>query len=286
MTSPLLLIVGCVLVSASSLTYVIVRLYQSKQESGAQDAVDPLGVFRPIVRLLAVVNERTPSWFLAHYRQRLQFAGVQRWLQPAEFLALQELVILGGVLALLAVGLVQVPVLLLTLPLGILIPEAWLRSRVEARRRQILRQFPTFLDFLLLALHCGRGLPEAMALASRELGKGPVADEFGIVLAETATAHSRAKALRHLADRVRMPAVTAFVAVVLQCDKVGADMREPLSAQAEMLRTQRFQLAEKLAGQAPIKMLAPLVLLILPCMMAVTLAPIIIELVHSLTHWR
>jgi len=54
-----------------------------------------------------------------------------------------------------------------------------------------------------------------------------------------------------------------------------------LRAQAEQRRTERFQRAEKLALEAPVKMLGPLILCIFPCTFIVIGFPIAIQLMHS-----
>ena len=48
-----------------------------------------------------------------------------------------------------------------------------------------------------------------------------------------------------------------------------------MRAQAEQRRNERFQRAEKLAMEAPVKMLLPLLVFIFPCTFAVPLFPIV-----------
>ena len=52
---------------------------------------------------------------------------------------------------------------------------------------------------------------------------------------------------------------------VIQAERTGSSLGPLLRAQSEQLRTQRFQLAEKKAMEAPVKLLGPLVMFIFPC---------------------
>ena len=57
-----------------------------------------------------------------------------------------------------------------------------------------------------------------------------------------------------------------------------ADVSPALRVQSDQLRMKRRQRAERLANEAPIKMIFPLVLLIFPAFLAVILAPAVIRI--------
>ena len=54
-------------------------------------------------------------------------------------------------------------------------------------------------------------------------------------------------------------------------------MGDLLTKQAEQRRTERFLLAEKLANQAPVKMLGPLIGLLFPITLIIILFPLVIK---------
>ncbi len=88
---------------------------------------------------------------------------------------------------------------------------------------------------------------------------------------------SRRLALNHLARRIDLPAVTNFVASINQAEETGGEIGNVLMQQARQRRTERFLKAEKLANQAPVKMLGPLVGLLFPITFIIIVFPIFIK---------
>ena len=103
--------------------------------------------------------------------------------------------------------------------------------------------------------------------------EGPLAEEMKRVLTELRVGQSRASALRSFADRVGSDESTAFVNAVLSSDQLGSPLAGILRSQAADLRHRRQMHAEERAQKAPVKMLFPMVLFILPVMFVVILAP-------------
>jgi tight adherence protein C len=71
------------------------------------------------------------------------------------------------------------------------------------------------------------------------------------------------------------------VSALVQGEVMGASIGAILRAQAEQRRTERFQRAEKLALEAPVKMLGPLIMCIFPCTFIVIGFPIASQLMKS-----
>jgi tight adherence protein C len=68
---------------------------------------------------------------------------------------------------------------------------------------------------------------------------------------------------------------------VIQAEIMGMNMGPILRTQADQRRVERFLRAEKLAMQAPVKMLLPLVAFIFPCTFIVLFFPIAMKFMHS-----
>lgn len=268
------------------LTYLAVRLYQANMGPARAESADPLGALRPIVRLLAPLNRRAFPKYSQRSAIELRFSGLHKRLCPEEFLAIKELAALFfiglGELLLLGCDIANPLLLVPGALIGFAYPGVWLSSRVKKRRRRLARELPSFLDFLLVSMAAGIDFRRAVQLAAQQLLVGPVAEEFGDVLRELQVGTSFSDALHDLADRARMPEISSFVSTVLQCEQAGASMQEALRAQSEVLRARRFQLAEEQAGKAPVKILFPLILLIMPCLLLLTLLPLGIEVYMSL----
>ena len=84
-----------------------------------------------------------------------------------------------------------------------------------------------------------------------------------------------------MADRVQEPGVTNLVAAIVQAESMGMNLGPVLRAQAEQRRSERFIRAEKLAMQARVKMLFPLIAFIFPCTFIVLFFPIAMKLMNS-----
>lgn len=83
----------------------------------------------------------------------------------------------------------------------------------------------------------------------------------------------RREALRAIAERTGVPELNGFIGAILQADELGSGIARTLQIQAEQMRMKRRQAAEKLAHEAAIKMLLPMVFLIFPAIFVVILGP-------------
>jgi tight adherence protein C len=85
----------------------------------------------------------------------------------------------------------------------------------------------------------------------------------------------RRMALRNMADRVRQPDLRGVVHALVQADELGVSIGSILRIQSDQLRARRFDRAEKLAHEAPTKMLGPLMLCIFPAVFIILLGPVL-----------
>ena len=86
-------------------------------------------------------------------------------------------------------------------------------------------------------------------------------DEFQRVLRDIRAGKARAESLRAMADRLKEPSIGSFCTAVIQAESMGMNLGPILRAQADQRRSERFLRAEKLAMEAPVKMLFPLIAL-------------------------
>jgi tight adherence protein C len=75
--------------------------------------------------------------------------------------------------------------------------------------------------------------------------------------------------------------ITSFVGTVIQAEKMGARLGTALRTQAEQRRVERFQRAEKLAMEAPVKLIGPLMMFIFPVTFIVIGFPIAMKFMLS-----
>jgi tight adherence protein C len=86
---------------------------------------------------------------------------------------------------------------------------------------------------------------------------------------------SRSAALKRLSERVQSDDMRNFVQTLVQSEGVGISRATILRNQANDLRHRRMLAAEERAQKAPVKMLFPIAIFILPVMFIVILGPAI-----------
>ena len=147
---------------------------------------------------------------------------------------------------------------------GLVFPLLWLRDKLKVRKLAITKALPYSLDLLTLAVESGMDFTAALAKIIQKLGDQPLSYEFAELLRQIRMGRTRSDALRDLAGRVDVPELTSVVSSLIQADELGSSLGPVLRIQSEQLRVRRSQRAEKLASEAPVKMLFPLVCFIFP----------------------
>jgi tight adherence protein C len=157
---------------------------------------------------------------------------------------------------------------------GFGLPNYWLSAQVKRRQIKILKALPDALDMLNICVRAGLGFTGAMQRFC-DNWNNDLSEEFGRVITEVSLGKSRIEALEGMSRRTGVDEVISFVMAVSIAEKLGASIAQVLHIQAQQMRIARSQRAEKLAREASIKMLFPLVFLIFPAMFAVILGPTI-----------
>lgn len=165
--------------------------------------------------------------------------------------------------------------------LGWLYPVIWLSDRLGARKRELLKTLPFYLDIITLCVEAGLNMQGAMNQAVSKGPKGVLRDEIQRVLRDIRAGKGRATSLRDMAERLTEPSITNFTTAVIQAESMGMNLGPILRAQAEQRRSERFLRAEKLAMEAPVKLLFPLIAFIFPCTFIVLFFPIVMKFLDS-----
>lgn len=222
---------------------------------------------------------RTPTAMLEEGHEKIARAGLHHTINPEELIAIKFVaaIVIGLVFWFAGSGLEGNGGLMMAgmgVLMGFIYPDMWLKKRAAKRRDGILKALPTFLDYLVLGVEAGMNLMGALGQCVDKGPPGPLRDEFTLVLRDVRSGLSRIDALKRMEDRLAVPEITSFVSSIVQAEQVGASVGKVLRGQAERRRTERFQRAEKLAMEAPVKLILPLVLFIFPTTFIILAFPI------------
>ena len=239
---------------------------------------------RAIVPAVRALNTRmmsvTPQRLLRRTSERLAMAGLSPRLRAGWFLLISAAFMAGLPLFYVAImaaagqsfGFVGVAILVLLAFFGSRVPDIWLGFRIDSRQRQIQRSLPDALDLITVCVEAGMALDAALNRVA-DTSRGPLAGEVRQAVRELSLGKPRRDALRDMARRTGVADLVAFVAAVVQAQETGVSVTAVLRVQSDALRVKRRQRAEELATKAPLKMLFPLMVCILPATFVVILGP-------------
>jgi tight adherence protein C len=214
--------------------------------------------------------------------KRLRSASYPEGVTADEFVGMM---CLGGVFGLLAGVIANIrmqanPVILLFVAAGMYVPVMWLTGRLHRRQDDIRRALPYTLDMLTLSVEAGLDFTQALSRIVRKLGHGPLAVELGQTVRDIQLGRTRVQALRELSRRVDLSELNSITSALIQADELGSSLGPILRIQADQLRSRRSQAAEKLAMEAPVKILLPLILFIFPTIFIMIFGPIALKLLR------
>ena len=150
-----------------------------------------------------------------------------------------------------------------------------MNGALKRRHLSIQKSLPFVLDILTLSVEAGMDFISALQRNCKVRRLDPLNEELLRMTKEIQVGSSRKEALRNMAERVRQPDLKSVACALIQADELGVSIGSILRIQSEQLRSRRFDRAEKLAAEAPVKMLGPLMLCIFPAVFIILLGPII-----------
>jgi len=242
-----------------------------------------------VLRRIAGINRKF-IWprYERKVNKRIMNAGGLEGLSPEEFMALQELGIIGfavfGFILLnfmrgsMDMDISYVWVLVFAL-FGMIFPSIWLRDQVTKRHFKMTRELPYNLDLLTLSVEAGLDFQAAVDTVVKKGRQGPLSMEFSLMMREMRMGKTRQEAMRAMSDRVGLAPLTQFIGALIQADRMGTSLGKVLRIQSTQLRIERTQRAEKLANEAPVKMLFPLIACIFPTVFLILFGPIVFQFV-------
>lgn len=235
-------------------------------------------------RLLLLARRLTPDLIVRVLERQHTLAGRPAAWPMDRLLTLKFLWIPTAVLLAVAIlPAVDSPLLrLLWLVVSVVVyflPELLLNSTGTKRSEEVEHSLADTLDQMTIAVEAGLGFDAAMARAAHN-GKGALAQELARTLQDIQIGRSRRQAFEGLAERTTVADLRRFVRAVIQADQYGISVAQVLRTQADEMRLKRRQRAEAKAQQLPVKVLAPVMLCILPVLFIVIMGPAVMSMVE------
>jgi len=273
------------------LCIVSIQGIKSEVPGDKREYMDPLPpILRklwPLVLMFAYwVGEMLPVDLLEKYNKKLKQSGLIYLMTPEQFVGLRIVSAVVWSIIVLVLMLLLENFSWLYLGLGIILgfylPSIKLNDKKKNREKSIVRALPIYLDYLTMAVQAGMNLSGAIQQAVDKGPDGPLRVEFSKVIRDIRAGMSRVDAIRSMADRLDIREINAFSTTVVQAEKTGASIGATLKIQADQRRVERFQRAEKLAMEAPVKLIFPLVAFIFPMTFMILAFPIAIKFLYDI----
>ena len=149
------------------------------------------------------------------------------------------------------------------------------RERLARRRSACLREMPTLIDVLTLGLSAGLSFDASLSLYcdryqtqhSQAFSEAMLSWRMGVT--------SREEALEAMACELGVDALARFATVVGESLDFGSPLASALEVQAKAIRDEQRAQVEEEIEKAPVKMLVPLGVLVVPAMLLAILGPLL-----------
>jgi tight adherence protein C len=170
--------------------------------------------------------------------------------------------------------------------LGYAAPGVYIGRRGKARQEQIARQLSDVLDLLVVCVEAGLGLFEAIKIVGGETARRgqAIGEELTFMSAQIAAGSRLGDTLREMAERTEVEDIKPLAATLIQSEQLGAQIAPALRASSDAMRARRRLRAEEAAQKASVKILVPLVLFVLPALIAVLMGPAFIQIMRAFSH--
>jgi tight adherence protein C len=150
-----------------------------------------------------------------------------------------------------------------------------------ARRRDLDRDVPQLLDLLASGSAAGLSAVSGFRRAVSAI-RGPLADELRRSLGSVDLGSRWRTELAAVSERLDLPDLRRVVAILARTETLGTSLSDATRELAADVRSARRAAVAERARTAPVKMLFPLVFLILPAFLLLTVVPVLLTTVRSI----
>jgi tight adherence protein C len=168
---------------------------------------------------------------------------------------------------------------------GFLAPKFHLRRRASARLASVADELPMFVDLLRLLQGVGLSLDQSLQVLVNEFRPVlPVlASEMEIAQRQFVTGRTREQSLQRMATTYDNEDLRSVIRLLVQVDKHGGAVQEPLKQFGDRLREVRRATLRERIGKLTVRMTGVMVVTLLPALLIVAAGPGLIAVMHSLS---
>ena len=161
--------------------------------------------------------------------------------------------------------------------LAFFFPILVLRVAIQRSINALERDLPVFLDGVAISLAGGYGLTSALSLSTEQFSARDSSLSLSMtrLVSDLRSGYDKESAFKRLRDQTISEGLRRFAVACLTSEAGGSDLSRVIEQQAKSLRRLRLSQMERRAMEAPVKMLAPLVLCIFPSTFVIVLAPLL-----------
>lgn len=168
--------------------------------------------------------------------------------------------------------------------IGFMAPK-WILGRIAAARRErAAQELPLFIDLLRLLQGVGLSLDQSLQIMSSDFSHvlRVLGYELSLANAQYSQGRSREHSLQRLATLHKNENLNGLVSLLVQVDKHGGAVQEPLRVFSDRLREHRRSEMKERIGKITVKMTAVMVSTLLPALIIVTAGPAFLSVFRSL----
>lgn len=169
--------------------------------------------------------------------------------------------------------------------LGIMLPKWVLRSKANQRRKQVVEELPLFMDLLRLLQGVGLSIDQSLQILASEFScvLRVISAELTLANRLYSSGRTREQSLQRLAGLGADDDMTAVVNLLVQVDRHGGAVQEPLKEFSIRLREKRQANFKEKIGAITVKMTGVMVLTLLPALRVITAGPGFTAVIRSLS---
>ncbi len=166
-------------------------------------------------------------------------------------------------------------VVVIYISMGVILFDNKIKSRIVTLEENAIYYF----EGVSLALKSGKSISESL-LVSCENIDGELSDEFFKALEDMKSGKNLKESLNSLAERIPSIKIRSIIQLFIQANKLGSEIITSLDYQVDDMRQFNFILLKEKINRVPVYVFIASLLLFLPVVMLIILAPRIIEFLN------